>query len=462
MRAHQKEALEFAENKPDPSYFGLLMEPGTGKTKTMFEKLAKLYLDRQIETALIFAPNGVAEQWIAEQAPEHCPIPYRAVLWSPSRTKRWKDETRYTLRKRDALLLFALNWEALTTKDGINLCNWMLKNRKTALVADESSRIRNPKAIRTKEALELAPLAAFRSILTGTPVTKGFENLWAQMQFLSPDILKCRTYHQFRAHYCKLKSVPGRRGAVMITGYQRTSELMSRIKPHVFIKTKDECLDLPPKLPLPSPVPMTPEQAIAYKTMRELLIVELENLERVTVAHMIAARAKLRQIAIGFIMDKERKVTRFPSGRWDRTLEHLEDANGKVILWTSFRYCLAQWEELLTKNKIGYVRYLKGDNESIRYWKRDRDIKVFLGNPHSGGIGLNLAEASTMIYFNSTDDFEVRLQSEDRAHRIGQHNTLTIVDLFAPRTVEVKMQQQQMQKQTLLDVVMTSGWRAAL
>jgi len=462
-RKHQREAIRWMRSKNrGQEYAGLLMEPGTGKTKTAFIKMGQLYRDGEIEVALVFAPNGVHNQWIEEQAIEHCPIPYRAIVWVSNRTRAWKDKTIYTLKKTDSLVIVSMNWESLTTKDGVNFCRWLLQKKKVGIFADESSRIRNPKAKRTRVALSLSGLADFRMIMTGTPIAKGFENLWSQMQFLSPDILNCRTFPQFRSLYCRTRMLPGRRGVTVISGYQRTDELMELIKPHVFIRTKEECLDLPPKIPLPSPVPLTKEQEVAYTSMREQLLVQLSELEVVTVAHLISARAKLRQIAIGFILDQDRVATPLASGRWSRALEHLDEAPGKTILWTSFRWCLSEWERLLAKNDIGYVRYQKGDNSSIRAWKTDPAIKVFLGNPHSGGIGLNLAEADTMIYFNNTDDFEVRLQSEDRAHRIGQTKHLTIVDLFAPGTVEVKMQKQQAAKESLANIVMRGDWRSAL
>lgn len=458
-KAHQKEALRFARGK---KFFGLFMDPGTGKTRVSLDRMAKLWSQGLIDAALVLAPNGVHSQWLEEQAPQHMQVPYRGVIWSSNRTKKWKDEARSALRKKDALLIVAMNYEALVTKDGANFCDWLVENRRTAVFADESSRIRNPKAIRTRIALKIAPKASYRVILTGTPTPKGFENLWSQMEFLSPRILRCGSYFQFRSLYCKTRPVPGRRGAIMITGYQRTQELMGLINPYIFVKNKEECLDLPDKIYSRSPVPLTSAQMRAYTTMREELLVELSELERVTVAHLISARAKLRQIAIGFIIDKDGKVIELPSNRWERALDHLEEAPGKTILWTTYRYCLAKWEQLLAKNGIGYVRYLKGDNESIREWRRNPRLKVFLGNPHSGGIGLNLAEADTMIYFNNTDDAEIRWQSEDRAHRIGQVNHLNIIDLFAPDTVEVKMQQQQAAKETLADIVMRRGWKAAL
>lgn len=459
---HQKEALEFARTKKGLSYAGLFMEPGTGKTKIAYMRMGRLFKLDKINAALVLAPNGVHTQWIEEQALEHCPVPYRPILWTANRTKRWRDETRSILKKQDGLLLVAMNYEALTTKHGLAFCQWLLTHRKLAIFADEASRIRNPRAIRTKVALELAPHAEYRMIMTGTPLVKGFENLWSQFQFLSPDILRCRSFVQFRSLYCKTRPVPGVRGAVMISGYQRTDELMELIKPHVFVKTKKDCLDLPDKIYQKSPIMMTKPQEEAYETMRDQLIVELSELQKVTVAHLISARAKLRQIAIGFILDKDRIAHDLPSVRWERCLEHIEEAPGKTILWTSFRFCLRKWEHLLTKYGIGYVRYEKGRNETIREWRADPSKKVFLGNPHSGGIGLNLAVADTMIYFNNVDDAEIRWQSEDRAHRIGQTEHLNIIDMFAPGTVEVKIQRQQAQKESLADIVMRRGWKDSL
>jgi SNF2 family DNA or RNA helicase len=461
-REHQLEALKFARDKDDPTYFGLFMDPGTGKTKVALDKMAELWRKRRIEVALVLAPNGVHTQWVEEQIPEHMTIPCRTLVWSSHRTKRWKDEARWILKKRDALLVVAMNYEALTTKDGLNFCRWLLEARVTGIFADESSRIRNPRAIRTKSALDLSKNAAARVIMTGTPLVKGFENLWSQMQFLSPDILDCRSFVQFRSLYCKTRPIPGRRGAIMISGYQRTDELLGLVHPHVFVKSKEDCLDLPEKIYSKSPIPLTNYQRDAYESMRDQLIVELENLEKVTVAHLISARAKLRQIAIGFILDKEGKVATFPTVRWDRALEHIEEAPGKVILWTTYRYCLAQWEAILEKNKIGFIRYAKGHNDLIRHWRKDPDCKVFLGNPHSGGIGLNLAAATTMVYFNNTDDAEIRWQSEDRAHRIGQDFHLNIIDMFSPQTVETKIQEQQKTKESLANIVMKRGWREVL
>jgi len=62
-----------------------------------------------------------------------------------------------------------------------------------------------------------------------------------------------------------------------------------------------------------------------------------------------------------------------------------------------------------------------------------------VGHPKTGGYGLTLTAANTVIYFSNSYDLELRLQSEDRAHRIGQKNNVTYIDLISPKTIDEKI-----------------------
>ena len=70
---------------------------------------------------------------------------------------------------------------------------------------------------------------------------------------------------------------------------------------------------------------------------------------------------------------------------------------------------------------------------------RHSDLRFLVGHPKTGGYGLTLTAASTVIYYSNSYDLELRLQSEDRAHRIGQTNKVTYIDLIAPDTVDQKI-----------------------
>ena len=75
----------------------------------------------------------------------------------------------------------------------------------------------------------------------------------------------------------------------------------------------------------------------------------------------------------------------------------------------------------------------------LRFQQED-EFRWFVGNPHAGGIGLNLTAASTMIYYSNDFSYETRAQSEDRAHRIGQTRSVLYVDFVAEGTVDEKWQ----------------------
>ena len=74
-----------------------------------------------------------------------------------------------------------------------------------------------------------------------------------------------------------------------------------------------------------------------------------------------------------------------------------------------------------------------------RFQDPDSDARFFVGNPQTGGYGITLTAANTVIYYSNGYDLEKRLQSEDRAHRIGQKKSVTYVDLIAPKTIDEKI-----------------------
>jgi SNF2 family DNA or RNA helicase len=464
-------------------FFGYFMEPGTGKTKLSIDLAGELWLRDEIQCVVVIAPNGVHEQWIEEQIPEHAPLnlEYESLLYRSGGGQTFKREANATIaraRKHGRLLFVAINIEAVNAERGFNFVEWLLEELRCLLIIDESTKIRNHRAERTKALLELAPKAAYRRILSGTPLVKGFENLWSQFEFLSPSIINCKTFTGFKALYCKTQPVIVNRmfrGKVVgkrivgkrITGYRNVSNLMQKIEPHVRILRKVDCLDLPDKIPSKVHVPFTDEQTQAYESMKEELFVRLERelpeLDLLAKVNAVsAARTKLRQIAIGFLIDENRVAHPIKTNRFDMMLDQLENAPGKSIVWSSFIYSLERIEEEFKKAGVRYVRFARGNTQAVRDFNDPNGPDVFLGNPHSGGIGLNLAVADTMIFVNDVDDAEVRWQAEDRAHRIGQTKHLNIIDMFTRGTVEIKIRSQRVKKESLAAMVMEGRWRDAL
>ena len=181
----------FMESR-DKEFYALLMEMGTGKTFVTLNTGSWLYAQGNIDAILVICPNGLQRVW-ADQTLDHVPdyVNAKAAWHSATPTRKESSCLESVLRHEKGLKVVAINVESLTTSRGLTFIKWFLMTYRTLLVVDESSTIKNPKAIRTKKLLELAIHAKYRRILTGTPVTQGPLDLFTQFRFLDSHILHC-------------------------------------------------------------------------------------------------------------------------------------------------------------------------------------------------------------------------------------------------------------------------------
>tara|TARA_R110002020_G_scaffold350858_4_gene564218 strand:- start:156 stop:665 length:510 start_codon:yes stop_codon:yes gene_type:complete len=138
-----------------------------------------------------------------------------------------------------------------------------------------------------------------------------------------------------------------------------------------------------------------------------------------------------------------------PTNKTQELLSVVEEISGKAIIWGHFTNDILSIEKLLT-DKYGeescatfYGGTPPNDRQPIvdKFQDASSPLRFFIGQPRTGGYGLTLTEAKTVIYYSNGFDLEVRLQSEDRAHRIGQNNKVTYVDIVAEQTVDEKVLQ---------------------
>jgi hypothetical protein len=445
------------------------MEPGTGKTKVLLMVGGELWLLGLIDAIIVAAPNGVHTQWVAEEAPKDMPVnvPWRGFAWKRATSKvRHARMAKIASPDPSSLLIVTFNFESMVTDTGSTTLEWFLRKYRCLLVVDESSRIRNPGTERTKLLLKVRDLAPIRAALTGTPNPKGYENLWSQFQFLEPSILDCPTYTSFKNQYCQLAPIPGVRFGTRIIGYRQVDTLLGKLKQHVFTKRKSECLDLPGVLPpITRKLQMTPEQKNAYNSMKDQHILELERCaetgeERyVMVQRVIAARSKLRQIAIGFILDENGKANWITHHRLKRIVENLEDSDDKLILWCPFNAPKYEFRSLLDKHKIPFML---DESPGAQTEFNNSTLRVLLAHPQRSGIGFNMANCERHIWLGPIDDEELRIQGTDRTNRIGQKVALTTETYAAPGTVEMGMLARGIDKKQMLDMVMSRQWRELL
>ena len=293
-------------------------------------------------------------------------------------------------------------------------------------------------------------------MLFRSPITKGLEDLFAQLKFLDPDVLGYTSFYTFRNHFCIMGGFENK----AIVAYKNQDELTKKLEGISFRVRKEECLDLPAKIYQTREIEMGKEQAKLYKSMKDDLIMQIDN-KLIEATQAIVQLTRLQQIGSNIVPDPANpgKVLRLPgeNPRIEAIKEILEEVGGaKTIIWSKFTAEI-DWlmEEL---GRYGAVRYdgtvdSKQREENKRLFKTSPAHQLFIGNQQAGGTGLDLPEASVMIYCTNTFNAESRWQSEDRAHRIGQKDHLTIIDLIMKGTTDTKIVAALRRKKNIADSV---------
>ena len=446
---HQLKALE--KSWASDTY-ALFMEMGTGKSKVLVDNIAILYDRGAIKGALIIAPKGVYKNWDQIEFPVHLPdhVEHTKVLWEPTITKKKQMELDTLFDDKGDLKILIMNVEAFSTTKGLDFARSFLNIflGRALIGVDESTTIKNPTAKRTKNILKLADQAKYRRILTGSPVTKSPLDLFSQCEFLDPYHLGHASYYSFRARYANMvKRNFGGRQVQLVVSYRRLDELADILDKFSYRVLKEDCLDLPEKVFTKRLIELTPEQDKAYKQMKQMALAMLDNGEVMTTVNVMTQLMRLHQITCGHFKADDGTTTALKNNRIDALMQLLEETEGKVIIWANYREDIKNIVAALKKayGEASTVEYHGGVDATLRqdniaqFQEKNSPTRYFVGNAQTGGYGITLTSANTVVYYSNSYDLEKRLQSEDRAHRIGQTGSVTYVDLIAENTVDDKI-----------------------
>ena len=443
---HQITALEKSWQKDEYGYF---MEMGTGKSKVLVDNMAMLYDKGKINAALIIAPKGVYRNWLSQEIPNHLPshVDHKTVLWTALTSKTKDKEYRQLFEIDYDLHILLMNVEALSTKKGVEFAGKFLRCHKTLMAVDESTTIKNPTAKRTKAILALSKEAKYRRILTGSPVTKSPLDLYSQCAFLNEFLLGFSSFYTFRNRYAQMieRNFGGRRVQI-VTSYRRLDELAETLKKFSYRILKEECLDLPPKVYMRREIDLSDEQKKAYATMKSAALAHL-NGKIATAPHVLTQLMRLHQITCGHFTADDGTIQEFKNNRMSELLNLLDEIEGKVIIWANYVYDIKQIVNTISDEYgedsiveyYGAIESKKRQTNIEKFQDPKSKVRFFVGNPQTGGYGITLTAASNVIYYSNGYDLEKRLQSEDRAHRIGQEKSVTYIDLIARDTVDEKI-----------------------
>jgi hypothetical protein len=446
---HQKQALELAYGKRAFAYF---MDMGTGKSKCLIDEMAELYACRQIDRAVIIAPTGVHIQWITEQLPEHWPTELKLHAQFLGNGAKSDALGEFS----GCMQIVAVNIEALSMRPMVNKLLAFIQAGHALVAVDESQRIKNPAADRTKRCIELGDAARWRRVLTGTPMAKGPEDYYAQFRFLDRGIIGVNSYTGFKRQYCEIGGHMGR----AVIGYRNTEQLHQMIAPFSFRKNKDECLDLPPKMYNRRIVELTEPQRTVYLQLRHELLTQLSDGTIIEAEHAVQRILRMQQVVQGFLPREDGSYEEFDfEPRLTACDDLVEGAHGKVVIWCRFRHDIDRLMERYNGQAVRYdgdVGQREREANKASFMQSDGGARIFVSNAQAGGAGLNLAGlADTVIYFSNSFSSLDRWQSEDRTHRIGTTGTVSYYDLVARGTVDTAILANLRRKRDITDMSLT-------
>lgn len=474
--------LEVWEQSRDMASFAVFWEQGTGKTKLVIDTLAAQFLEGRVDCLLVVAPSGVDRNWITDELPAHLPdeiaqqmmaVNYR----SQKAQTKWHQQELSQLVHHKGLSVLTISYDAFVTNAGKAFAWRLMKSRKIFYVLDEAHAIKTPSAKRTKAILGSSKYAETRRILTGTPVAQGPFDIYSQMRFLDPEFWSRRgiyTFTAFKRHFGVWEVGYGNgRQFDVLKEYKNLDELYEILQGSSSRVLKEDVLDLPPKLYSKRYFEMSREQERLYEQLSREFVVELERpggeacsycagrgiieqdagewgiLEEpcascggsgvesdiVDADLAIVRLLRLQQITCGYLPvgeDGEFRDLDARNNRLDSLLEWTEGTPHKAIIWARFSRDIDLIMDALGGRAVRYDGQVDDDEaERSKNAFQRGDAQWFVGNPAKGATGLTLHAAQSVHYYNNNFKLIDRLQSEDRAHRIGQEHPVNYTDMVA-------------------------------
>lgn len=474
---HQRKALLLGRDLP---YFAYIMDQGTGKTRTICDDAAHNFRMGRIDALLVINKNSVKTNWVTTDDDPDEPdaidtwlppdVPRRKALWlsdaNKGEQKKWADFLRdtYASSSKKTLFVMSVNYDALLMERCYAQLEQFCKMRRVMIVCDESTMIGRPSSDRTKQATKLRKLCPVARILTGTPIVKSPLKAYSQFAFLNEDILGFGSFYAFKARYCIMGGFQGRQ----IIKYVNLDELSEKIASCSFRVTKDECLDLPPKVFQKRRIYMTAKQEKAYGDMRRTMLA-LIGTKEVSTTIQLTQVMRLQQITGGYVKADDGSVIEIVKPADNplirETMELLEErGDQKFIVWAHFHEEIDALYATMKKAGLNVAIFDGRVNErerlAIRRRMKNGELDGIIGQAAAGGMGIDEFKiASLVIYYSNSYDTEARVQSEDRTHRGGSemHECITYYDLIVPNTVRVKIIQTLRANRSVSDEVMRDG-----
>jgi len=435
---------EFHATKDLPAH-ALLWQMRTGKTKVVIDTAMHLFIENKIDVVLVVTRSGVHSNWVRKEIPKHCSIPYDAEWWDADQVgKKSYTDRLHELSLCESLIFFAVNNESFIKPLAQQYIRRLLKLR-VMLVVDEVHDFRTPGTKRSKAARALAKHCPYRRTMTGTNNGNCPLGNWSQFEILEKGALGYETYTPFKQHYAILEQGRTSKGKVyeVIAGYQHLLELQASIDRWSSTITRKDCPDLPPLITSSFDFKPSATQRKAYRKLKDDFEMALADGSILSAEEAAVRRLKLQQVLSNFIIDEHGEthtVDEEHNPRLEALMTQLADIDGKTIVWCRFKQDIANVSQRLKIEGADFVEYHGAVKKADRFeaevrFRDDPEYTVFLGQPQSAGLGLDLSAADTIIWYSHTDDIVIRSQANERATEKGS-SSVAVIDLVVPDSVD--------------------------
>ena len=440
LRSYQKAGYHWIKMLMRYRLHGILAdEMGLGKTIQALSVLAEAPAG---SVSLVICPKTLLYNWAAEIEKFHTNIPYQ--IYEGSKEERGKLLINPNVR------LFIVSYSLV-----LNDIAELGKINYSWVILDEAQNIKNVTAQRTNAIKKLK--ADYRLALSGTPIENDLTELWSILDFLMPGYLG--TLNKFKQEYVSDSTLPEIRARL---NKLAAPFILRRIK-------KDVLLELPDKQEQISWCKLNPVQEKLYLQILEavkqsLFPSDTQDPSQINFIHVLSALTKLRQVCNHPAMvSSDIKHDLEISAKTEQLMELVTEAieNGhKILVFSQFVEMLKLIKGYFDEQNITY-EYLDGKTKErqkhIEHFNNDPKVKVFLISLKTGGTGLNLTSADTVILVDPWWNPMIENQAIDRTHRIGQTRKVQVFRLITKGTVEEKIISLQRSKLDLFQNVIDEG-----
>lgn len=394
---------------------GLFMEMGTGKTRTAIEFV--YYRQRKISNVIWFCPVTL-KQTIYNELIKHTTLEDIYVFDDAS-----------SISNIPTTFWYIVGIESISSSSRVVLTVNKLITESSFCIVDESSFIKTHNSYRTMRITKMCVRAKYKMLLTGTPLTLGIVDLYAQMKFLSSKILGYNSFYSFAANHLEYsEKYPG-----LIVRAHKIDYITRKINPYIYQVKKSECLDLPEKIYKFSSTYPTTQQTKWYNQAKADILLNCDELDSYTLFKLFGA---LQQIAsgfwngspIGFIEIRNNRLSLL-----ETIITSIPQAE-KIIVWCKYVYSVKRITKAFDCNLVYGEQSEKERNQQLESFKDNGKILVI--TMQCGGYGLDLSFVNHVIFYENSFNYAHRQQAEDRCHRIGQINNVIYFDLSCGLNIE--------------------------